>query len=192
MRKRREEEIKKKIETEKEKLDKKQKAINQQMAEINKRIEQENSFIRDLKNVAFPCLIEAPIIKVNIGNQTQNEGPSTGINLFNLREEQEAQLRIIQPIFPGGDDKLNEYISQNIVYPQKAIKSKIKGTVIVAVYFDDKGKIIRSEILKSVHKLLDDEALRLINSMPNWEPAKDVNGVATEAMIHLPITFKLE
>ena len=56
---------------------------------------------------------------------------------------------------------------------------------------DEKGYISNIKVLKSVHPLLDAEAVRVISIMPRWIPAKQ-NGEPVKTHYTLPITFRLD
>ncbi len=120
-----------------------------------------------------------------------------------LIEEQEPVLQIglgadknasmvvkEEPMFPGGDQAMLHYISSNIVYPKAAADNKIQGNVICRFTVDANGKIKNVKVVKSVEKSLDDEALRVIQSMPTWKPAKE-NGKPVDAQLNIPVVFTL-
>lgn len=94
------------------------------------------------------------------------------------------------PVYPGGDEALNNFIQRNIRYPKKAIEKKLGGTVWVQFIIDNTGKIVDPKIIKSVSPELDKEALRIIGLMPNWSPGKN-NGLNTNVFVKLPIKFIL-
>ncbi len=95
------------------------------------------------------------------------------------------------PVFPGGEKALFEYLSKNIQYPVEAQKQKIDGRVTVQFIVNDKGKVIHPRIVKRMDPLLEAEALRIINSMPNWTPGKQ-NGKNVSVRYTLPIMFRLD
>ncbi|MBV8250998.1 MAG: TonB family protein [Chitinophaga sp.] len=96
-------------------------------------------------------------------------------------------------IFPGGENALEAFLIKNLKYPKTAIDNKISGTVMVHFTVDANGKITNARTTTGkpqISKELDEEALRVVNSMPNWLPAEQNHkGVSSE--IALPITFLL-
>ncbi len=68
------------------------------------------------------------------------------------------------PEFPGGIKGLQHYISKQIHYPQKAIENDIQGKVFVRFIVNNKGDVERESVIKSIHPLLDKEALRVVKS----------------------------
>jgi protein TonB len=74
------------------------------------------------------------------------------------------------PEFPGGMAKLMEYLSQNVRYPALAMQQRVQGRVVVEFVVNKDGSISDESILRSVHPLLNEEALRLVKNMPKWSP----------------------
>ena len=92
------------------------------------------------------------------------------------------------PSFPGGRDSLAAFLKENLHYPQSAIDDRIEGTVRVRFVVRPDGTISNANVTQSVDPRLDEEALRVVRSMPNWKPSsKDVN-----TPYYLPIRFSLE
>ena len=91
------------------------------------------------------------------------------------------------PGYPGGDYALVKFIQENLVYPKKAKKQRIEGEVIVSFVVKSDGSLTNFEIIKSVHHLLDKEALRIVKLMPKWTP-----GVERFDVVKLPINFTLD
>jgi TonB family protein len=108
-----------------------------------------------------------------------------------LREES-LILADQMPEFDGGFESLTSFIEQNIEYPKWEKDNNIEGTVFLKFVVDKKGKIKNPKIIKSVTKAknFDNEAIRLVNIMPDWKPGK-YNGVIVEVEYNLPIRFKL-
>ncbi len=94
------------------------------------------------------------------------------------------------PQFPGGELELKKFISKNVKYPILAQESGTKGKVFVTFIISEKGKVTNPHISRSVDPLLDKEALRVVNMLPNWEPGeKDGKNIAVPYTV--PITFNL-
>ncbi|MBN2683045.1 MAG: energy transducer TonB [Bacteroidales bacterium] len=96
-----------------------------------------------------------------------------------------------KPEFPGGDAALLEYLGKETKYPKKAIKKKIKGTVYVGFIIGKDGSIEDVKVARPVHKLLDDEAVRVIQSMPKWKPGIQ-RGKNVRVKYFVPIKFTLK
>lgn len=97
---------------------------------------------------------------------------------------------IQQPSFPGGNAALMEYMYRNLHYPQNAIREKIQGRVVVSFFVGTNGEIEEIEVIKSPHKYLSKEAIRIVKKMPKWEPGLK-NGKPVRVKYALPVTFKL-
>lgn len=95
------------------------------------------------------------------------------------------------PSFPGGMQALMQYLNSNISYPVIAEENGIQGRVICSFIVGEDGHIDNIRIEKSIEPSLDKEAIRVIKSMPNWEPGKQ-NGCPVRVKYTLPVTFRLE
>ena len=73
--------------------------------------------------------------------------------------------------FDGGAAGWQQYLIQNLRYPEYALNNKIQGQVKVAFAVDERGRVRNEMILKSVEFTLDYEALRLLRESPKWIPA---------------------
>ena len=94
------------------------------------------------------------------------------------------------PSFPGGQQALLDFLRQNVNYPEQAKKDSIEGRVVVGFVIDTDGSITDPKIVRSVHPLLDAEALRVVKLMPKWEPGSE-NGTPVKVKYNLPISFKI-
>ncbi len=94
----------------------------------------------------------------------------------------------VQAEFPGGIEKLKEYLNQNVKYTSLGCA---EGKVFVQFTINKDGSIENIVVLKGIDKNLNNEALRVVNSMPNWTPASN-NGIPVRSNFVLPIKFQLE
>ena len=95
-----------------------------------------------------------------------------------------------QPSFPGGDEALMQYLADNVCYPEIAAEMGIEGVVTVEFTVKADGSIADAKIVRMVDPDLEEEALRIVNSMPRWNPASK-DGVPADAWFSLPIKFIL-
>ena len=91
---------------------------------------------------------------------------------------------------PPSYDNIDSFIKANIIYPRKAKKKGHDGTVVVKLRINEEGKIILSEIAESQGEYLDEEALRLVKYMKDWNPATN-NGKAIPDWVTFPVDFVL-
>ena len=95
------------------------------------------------------------------------------------------------PMFPGGNSALMDWLSSNLKYPATAEENGIMGRVLVQFVVNKDGSIVEPKVLRSVDPALDKEAIRLVSSMPKWIPGKN-RGQAVRVSFTLPITFRLQ
>jgi protein TonB len=96
------------------------------------------------------------------------------------------------PEFPGGQDALDNYVNKNIEYPQPAIDDNTSGTVRVSFVVDENGKVSKARVIgNKLGNGLDEQALKVVNDMPDWKPGK-VHGKSVKTRLQLPISFQVE
>lgn len=107
---------------------------------------------------------------------------------------EDASFTIVEvmPEFPGGVNEMMKYIMTNIKYPKEAKDKKISGTTYVTFVVEKDGSISNVRTLKGVPggQELDEEAVRVVRSMPAWKPGTQ-NGIAVRTQYNLPVKFKL-
>lgn len=94
------------------------------------------------------------------------------------------------PKFNGGEDSLFKYISNNIRYPKIALMSNVQGTVYVNFIINPDGKVSDVKVLRGIGSGCDEEALRVVQSMPDWNPGTQLSKKVS-VTLNLPIKFKL-
>ena len=95
------------------------------------------------------------------------------------------------PEFPGGMGACLKFLMANTEYPEKAKAQKVEGKVSVKFVVEKDGSISNPQIIKGGNPLLNDEALRVVNSMPKWKPGKQ-RGKVVRVGYTVPIIFKLQ
>lgn len=94
------------------------------------------------------------------------------------------------PVFLENDGNVFSWLQKKMKYPEKAIKEKKTGKVLVNFVIDKEGNVTNPRIIRSVDPELDAEALRVIRQMPKWKPGiKD--GKPIEVSMNIPFTFML-
>ena len=86
---------------------------------------------------------------------------------------------------------MQQWISNNVVYPKSALKRGEQGKVYVSFVVETDGTISNVDVVRGVSDDLDREAKRVVQSMPRWKPGK-TNGKAVRAICRLPILFYLQ
>lgn len=95
------------------------------------------------------------------------------------------------PQFPGGEAELMRWIAYHIKYPKKAYENKIQGKVILEFIVTSEGSIDQINVIKKVDPELDNEAIRVIKSLPKFIPG-EIDGEPVNVWYTIPINFKLK
>ena len=114
--------------------------------------------------------------------QAQSDSDFDENQLFQIVEE--------MPEFPGGMGACLKFLMANTEYPEKAKAQKVEGKVSVKFVVEKDGSISNPQIIKGGNPLLNDEALRVVNSMPKWKPGKQ-RGEAVNVKFTVPVAFRL-
>ena len=139
--------------------------------------------------LAFACeqkdTVEMPAVKSeNLPPEPPVKGPDqNGQPIFYVVEQ--------MPQFPGGDMALKSFISKAVKYPVVAQKDGIQGKVYVSFVISKDGSVTDARIARSVDPSLDNEALRVINSLPKWKPGTQ-RGIPVNVSFTVPINFVLQ
>ncbi|MBS1687738.1 MAG: energy transducer TonB [Bacteroidetes bacterium] len=92
---------------------------------------------------------------------------------------------------PEFNGDFNNYIVGHIRYPDAARSANITGRVIVRFVVNEDGTVSDARVMQGIGGGCDEEAIRVINSMPKWKPGKQ-NGVAVKVYCSVPINFMLQ
>lgn len=93
--------------------------------------------------------------------------------------------------FPGGPGRLNQWLKNNMRYPEDAYNNGVEGRVIVQFVIEKDGSITNPVIVRGIDKELDREAIRLVKAMPKWIPGRN-NDMPVRSRYTMPVTFKLQ
>jgi protein TonB len=128
---------------------------------------------------------------VKNGTLIDNTDTLVFVPVMNDTEETEPFIAVEEPpFFPGGNTALLKFISDNTIYPAEAADNNIQGKVLVKFAVSADGSVKRVEIICSVHPLLDEEAARVVSSLPLWKPGKQ-NGKPVPVWFFVPVNFQL-
>lgn len=127
-------------------------------------------------------VIPVATLAVSVFANTQPQQPDT--KTFTVVE--------VMPKYKGGESAMMEFLMMNMKYPQTAVKAKQQGRAIVGFIVRKDGTVSDVQITKSAgHAVLDEEAMRVVKSMPAWEPGKQ-KGKPVNVKYYVPITFRLK
>ena len=151
------------------------------------------------KTVEITATASEQTIKLQEDTETLEEvvvvayGPKEDSNANATDAKSGTALKVaeVMPKFPGGIPGLMQYLARNIKYPTIAQKNKEQGRVILQMIVGKDGSISNIKVLRSISPLLDAEAIRVVSTMPKWEPGQQ-GGQAIAVEYTLPIVFKLQ
>ncbi|WP_281643158.1 energy transducer TonB [Hoylesella loescheii] len=109
----------------------------------------------------------------------------------NTEGKDEEEIHDIVEQYPTFKGDVYKWLSDNVQYPDSAIKSGIQGRVIIRFAVRKDGSVTDAKVARSVDPILDNEALRVIKSMPKWKPGY-INGIPVSCWYNLPIQFRLQ
>ena len=94
------------------------------------------------------------------------------------------------PMFPGDFMAMERFLSENIRYPQKALKEGLEGNVVVEFVVEKDGSLTNIRVIRGVAPCLDEEALRVVKMMPKWKPGRQHHRIK-RCVFRVPIYFNL-
>ena len=132
--------------------------------------------------------------KVNdlVASMKTNQAETASVAVKDTLTPDESVFEVVEqmPEFPGGYKEMMKYIEQNMRYPEEAKKAGTQGRVVVQFLVNKNGAISDVSVLRSVDRLLDAEAVRLVRSMPKWKPGMQ-KGKAVTVKYTVLLSFKL-
>lgn len=117
-----------------------------------------------------------------LGRHDGKQSDDTDDKIFDVVDE--------MPSFKGGPSALMKYIAESLKYPIVAKENEVQGRVIVSFVVEKDGSISNVAVVRSVDSSLDHEAMRVIKSMPKWNPGRQ-NGRAVRSKYNIPVSFRL-
>jgi TonB family protein len=115
----------------------------------------------------------------------------TNVKIKKVDNDSIYQIVEVMPEFPGGTEKMMDYLSKNIKYPEAAKEKGISGRVFLSFVIEKDGAVSDVKVVKGIGKECDDEALRVVKAMPKWKPGL-MKGKPVRVSYMLPIFFKLD
>ena len=145
--------------------------------------------------LCFPIFSQEEKVAEQVTNGNTEQSATTAGSDLTISDEDDSST-IYEKVekkaeFPGGTNELMAFLRSNLKYPKKAIEEDIQGKVIVQFIVQKNGKIKDISVIKSVHPLLDAEAVRVVKKMPKWKPA-EINGKAVNSRFTLPFLFRFK
>ena len=151
----------------------------QEATQINK--------VDEVTEIAPEQLEQTPTEGEEKTEEKQEEQPPINQN----EDDEETRLLVEQlPEYPGGVVEFMKWLTKMLKYPDEALRRHTEGKVMVNFIVEKDGSLSNIKVVKSAGKLLDDEALRVMNLMPKWSPGKD-KGKPCRTLMAIPIVFEI-
>lgn len=125
---------------------------------------------------------ELDAMKVSDENLEEVDVKISGDEVFMIVEE--------MPEFPGGEEALVKFIAESTKYPEEAKNKGIQGKVFVQFVVNKEGNVEDVKLAKSIDPLLDEAAMNIVKSMPQWKPGRQ-RGKNVNVSFTIPINFQL-
>ena len=172
--------------------------LDEEMVEITKQEEQKPQPVEQPQQTTQLEIVEDDVETedLNINAEVEQNEIIEEYVAPEIVEEEVVEQEIFQiveemPAFPGGEGKLMEYVAKNIKYPQIARETGIQGRVFVGFVVEPDGSISNVKLLRGIGGGCDEEAMRVIKSLPKWKPGKQ-RGKAVRVSYQIPVFFKLQ
>ena len=133
-----------------------------------------------LKKLVLLFLMAAVLLPLSAQKKTNKE----------INQTQPVTVSDKMPAFPGGQNALMAFISKNLRYPIQAQQKGIEGRSIIRFVVDKEGGVKDFKVVRSAHELLDNEAVRVLKTMPKWIPG-ELKGEKVEVYYTVPVMFRL-
>lgn len=140
------------------------------------------AMVSDNKSTLNIKIVDGPTESDNMSQDEKKYKTADGEEVLTVCDE--------LPIFPGGMQKLFQYLGENIQYPEEAQKNEIEETIILAFFILKDGSVSEIKVLKGENELLKKEAIRVVEAMPKWTPGKQ-KGEPVNVRYVMPVSFKL-
>mgnify|MGYP002522300139 CR=1 FL=1 len=172
--------------------------MDEEMVEITKQEEQKPEPVEQPQQTTQLEIVDNEVetedIKINAEveqNEVIEEYVAPEVVEEEVVEQEIFQIVEEMPQFPGGEQKLMEFVAKNIKYPQIARETGIQGRVFVGFVVEPDGSISNVKLLRGIGGGCDEEAMRVIKSLPKWKPGKQ-RGKAVRVSYQIPVFFKLQ
>jgi protein TonB len=172
--------------------------LDEEMVEITKQEEQKPQPVEVPKQTTQLEIVQDDVevedIEINAEVDQQEvieEYVPVEVEEEEVQEQEIFQIVEEMPAYPGGEQKLMEFISKGIKYPQIARETGIQGRVFVGFVIEPDGSVSNVKVLRGIGGGCDEEAMRVVKSMPKWKPGKQ-RGKAVRVSYMLPVNFKLQ
>ena len=172
--------------------------VDEEMVEITKQEEQKPQPVEMPKQTTQLEIVQDDVevedIEINAEveqNEVIEEYIAPEVVEDDVVEQEIFKIVEEMPSFPGGEQKLMEFVGKNIKYPQIARETGIQGRVFVNFVVEPDGSVSNVTVLRGIGGGCDEEAMRVVKNMPKWKPGKQ-RGKAVRVQYMLPVNFRLQ
>lgn len=138
-------------------------------------------------------IIEDLKVEIDVEMTEQMAVEEVVFEAVEIEEEKVDEIFDIVEKYPepvGGYAAFYEFLAKNLDYPRDALKNRVEGKVFVQFVIEKDGSLTNFKVLKGIGSGCDEEAIRVLNTVPNWEPGKQ-RGRNVRVYRTIPIIFKL-
>lgn len=96
----------------------------------------------------------------------------------------------VMPSYKEGMEGMIRYLQRKMNYPARSKRMGVEGTVYVEFVVNREGKVIDLKIVRGISEDCDKEAMRVISSMPAWNPGSQ-QGIPVSVRMVMPVKFKI-
>ncbi len=142
--------------------------------------------------IYFPTKNEKKDMKLFYGDWASKKINWTLSEPIPIELEEAEVFSIVEtmPEFPGGQQKLIEYLASNVTYPKSARDSGIGGTIYVGFIIDEIGHIQNARVIRGIQPSLDQAAISAVKKMPKWKPGEQ-GGKKVKVQMTVPLRFSI-
>lgn len=144
-----------------------------------------------MNNAIINVQLDVDAMVVDFTRENKVNGDVNPAGAQNNSNKETYQVVEELPSYKGGTVALQKFLEAGLKYPEEAKKAGISGKVYVSFIVSAEGQVTDAKIMRSVSPLLNDESLRLTNSMKDWTPGSQ-NGKKQSMAVIMPIEFKLK
>ncbi|MEZ4933520.1 MAG: energy transducer TonB [Saprospiraceae bacterium] len=134
----------------------------------------------------FSCLSVSIAVAQNVEPNFDGAGVKGHQPMFSGCEEMDN----IKERRKCAEQKMMQFLYGNIKYPDEAREDGIEGVVVIKFFVDEDGSIWDAEVARDIGGGCGMEALRVVESMPDWNPGT-IDGNPVGMHVHLPVKFSL-
>ncbi len=141
------------------------------------------------------------LAEIDAGTETVEGDPNANIDLGDIDGTSDVVAEVVEekpytyveqmPSFPGGETEMLKYLGKNIRYPAAAQRAGVEGLVVLSFVVSKTGEISEIQVIKNLGAGTDEEAVRVVKTMPKWTPGKQ-NGRAVPVRYTLPVRFTIK